>query len=120
MNQLKLLKITLLCLPFALSWHLPARADEPKLEGFYYLNADDCTKDKKNDNCKINLQVFGQAARLLYENMKAKAVPDACVEGMQKTDASGLHCFIDSDKKYGCDLGYNFAQSKTVASDVDC
>ncbi len=120
MTRLRFFQIALLFLLTAFLWQLPANAAEPKLEGFYFLNDDNCVKGANKENCKINLQIFGQAARVLYENMKAKPVADGCSEGMAKTDASGLHCFIGSDKRYGCDLGYNFARAKVVGSDVSC
>jgi hypothetical protein len=91
-----------------------------KLEGFFYLNQDTCGKGTKNAKCKANFQVYGNAAKALYNQMKTKPTFDSCTEGQVKTDGSGMNCIFNKNKTYQCDFGYSFSDKKMVSSDVDC
>ena len=91
---------------------------EKALKGIFYLQEDVCGKGSAK--CEITLQIEGDAARVLYENMKSKAVADWCTEGFMKVDADALRCFLMPDKTYECDVGYSFAKKRLVGSSVTC
>ncbi len=93
---------------------------EDKVTGTFFLGEDNCTKTGGSSDCKLNFQISGDAARILYDRMKIKAVKDECTEGLLKEDGGGLRCYFTDEKNYDCDFGYNFAHKKFTGSDVIC
>lgn len=93
-------------------------ADEGDLAGSFFLPQDKCGSGSAI--CEITLEIRGDAARVMYEKMKSKAVKDECTEGFVKTDAGALRCFLMPDKTYECDVGYSFAKKRIVGSSVTC
>lgn len=99
---------------FALAGEAPGR----KIEGSFYSGGPGCDGGDSRP-CKVNIQVYGDLARLLYENMQSKAQADACVQGFGKTDKA-LRCSRGGDGQYQCDMGYDFGREELVRSDVTC
>jgi hypothetical protein len=95
-----------------------AAAEEGALNGDFYLQKEVCKKGSAK--CEITLNIRGEAARTLYDNMKSKAENDACTEGFVKIDADALRCFLMPDKTYECDVGYSFTKKRLVGSDISC
>jgi hypothetical protein len=93
-------------------------ASEGALKGDFYLQKEVCQEGSAK--CEITLEIQGEAARALYENMKSKAEKDDCTEGFVKIDSGALRCFLMPDKTYECDVGYSFAKKRFVGSDVSC
>jgi hypothetical protein len=100
---------------------LPAVAQEaPKLEGTVLLDAEACGKGYKGPDCVLSFDIQGEAAKILYNGMSAKAKHEECTGGMEKSDGKGLHCIMAEDKTYSCDFGYHFAKKTFGGSNMDC
>ncbi len=62
-------RIALLVLVSAAPLKTHARAAQQTLEGFFRLSDQNCT-DGKSDPCFYYLELTGEAARALYDNMR--------------------------------------------------
>ncbi|MBG1231437.1 hypothetical protein [Aestuariivirga litoralis] len=87
-----------------------AFAEDTKITGAYSIT------EEKN----FAFFVDGAAAKELFDRMKQKAVHEECTGGMEKTDASGMHCIKAEDGTYACDFGYDFKKHAFSGSGDDC
>ncbi|MBL8791344.1 MAG: hypothetical protein JNM45_12685 [Rhizobiales bacterium] len=101
---------------------LPATAadDGVAIGGTAFPDTESCDKDMKGKDCVLTLSIEGDAAKLLYIGMKAKAVQEECTGGMEKVGGGGLHCIKYDDKTYTCDFGYGFDKEEFTGSHMDC
>jgi hypothetical protein len=97
---------------------LAGGASNSKIEGSFYSGGPGCDGDPSKP-CKVNIQVYGDLARFLYENMHSDADADPCVEGSGKSDKA-LYCSQGGNGQYQCDVGYDFLREELVRSDVTC
>jgi hypothetical protein len=99
----------------------PAFADfeSGKLSGSYGFFGDDCEASSNAPDCKMTFRITGQAAKRMYQRMKAKEVADECTGGKSKDDDNGVRC-LKEGAEYSCDFGYNFKQRKMTSSNVVC
>jgi hypothetical protein len=89
------------------------------LEGIFFLGGTEC-ETAKAGACAVYFELDGEAAKLVYENMRSKAKTDLCTEGFMKTDDTGLHCYRSGSGEHGCYFGYDFARSRIVEGDFSC
>jgi hypothetical protein len=100
---------------------VPAYADfeSGELSGTYGFYGDDCEASSNAPDCKMTFRISGQAAKRLYQRLKAKEVADECTGGKSKDDGNGVRC-LKEDDGYTCDFGYSFKQRKMTDSNVTC
>ena len=80
------------------------------MEGSALLRDPDCADGVKSDKCILSFQLSGNAAKLLFDGMRAKAVQDeACTGGMVKSGGNSLYCNKDVDGTF-CEFGYSFSE----------
>jgi hypothetical protein len=102
----------------AAGFMLAAETPNSKIEGTFYPGPPGCDGDSSK-SCKVNIQVYGDLARFLNENMRSDTGSDPCVDGFGKSDEA-LYCARGSDGKYQCHMGYDFLREQLVRSDVTC
>jgi hypothetical protein len=92
-------------------------ARSSSLEGYFRLGP---CEEETDRPCRFYLELHGEAARALYENMRSEAAPDECTEGRVKIDREMLRCFRANDGDYICDVGYDFDRMDLVFGDLVC
>jgi hypothetical protein len=101
-----------------------ATAQEPdggvSIGGMAFPDTEACDKDMKGKDCMLTLTIDGDAAKLLFNGLKAKAVHEECTGGMEKVGGGGLHCIKSDDNTYTCDFGYAFGKEEFTGSHMDC
>ena len=99
----------------------PALADfeSGDLSGSYGFFGDDCEASSNAPDCKMTFSITGQAAKRMYQRMKAKEVADECTGGKSKDDSKGVTC-LKEGAEYNCHFGYSFKQGKLTDSNVVC
>jgi hypothetical protein len=102
----------------AAGFALAGEALSSKIEGSFYAAGPGCDGGISKP-CKVNIQVYGDLARFLYQNMQSDPHPDPCVEGFGKSDKA-LYCSRNGKGQYQCDVGYDFLREELVRSDVTC
>jgi len=90
-----------------------------KIDGIFYLTENGCGTDP-SATCVFNAQLQGGAAKVLYENMKSAPKPDACVDGLVKSDDDKMICYKSDIDHYQCFFGYDFAKKQIVRADFSC
>jgi hypothetical protein len=116
-------RLAMLLCATVLSLHAPAPAgavDASKLDGEAFLDEDACPKGLNTPGCVFSFVLLGEAAKTLYQGMKAKPVREECTGGMEKSDTNGLHCIKNDDGTHICDFGYHFADRRFAGSAQDC
>jgi len=109
-----LLALALTCLPAA------AQEESITLGGMAFPDTDNCDKNMKGKDCVLTFSIEGDAAKLLYNGIKAKAVHEECTGGMEKIGGGGLHCIKTDEKTYTCDFGYAFGKEEFTGGHMDC
>jgi hypothetical protein len=106
---------------FVVFAHLPAYAEKlsGSLEGTYGFFGDACDNKGKGKDCKLTIEIKGEAAKALFERIRWKAKPDECTEGVVKDTRTGLRCY-KVGAEYSCDFGISFLQNSMTNSDVTC
>lgn len=101
---------------------LPAAAQEESvtLGGMAFPDQDTCDKNMKGKDCVLSFSIEGDAAKLLYNGLKVKAVHEECTGGMEKIGGGGLHCIKQDEKTYTCDFGYSLGKEEFTGSHMDC
>ncbi len=95
------------------------RHNPEAINGVYHLGNENCA-DGKSDPCQFYVELRGDTAKALYENMRSKAQKDECTGGTMKTDDDVLYCFASDPDDYVCWFGDDFEQRKIVVGDFSC
>jgi hypothetical protein len=105
----------------ALMASVPSIADKltGPLEGTYGFFGDACNDKGQGKDCKLTIEIKGDAAKALFERIRWKAKPDECTEGVVKDTRTGLRCYKVGGE-YSCDFGISFLQNSMTNSDVTC
>ena len=90
-----------------------------RLEGFFRLGNQNCT-DGNTDTCFYYLELTGEAAKALYDNMRSEPEKDDCGGGTVKSDDERLLCFRFKADDYACWFGYDFARRQISTGDFAC
>ena len=95
--------------------------DEIKLNGTVYLDEEHCAKGTASQDCIMNFEITGKAAKALYDGMTEEGVMQECTGDVEKFDESGLHCIKGEDASdYFCDFGYSFKERKFSGGGDGC
>ena len=89
------------------------------LNGVYHLSNDKCA-DEKTGTCFVYVEIRGDPAKAIYDNMRSKPQDDACGGGTMKIDKEALFCSQSDINGYVCFFGYDFVRQKIVFGDFSC
>jgi hypothetical protein len=91
---------------------LAAERVEVKLQGSAYLDEEACAKGTAADGCRLNFEVTGKTAKLIYDGMTAEGVLQECTGEIETFDESGMHCIQGkTTADYYCDFAYSFKEA---------
>jgi hypothetical protein len=102
------------------------KPDVKPLTGDYYMSPAIDSEDPKAPADHINFTITGDAAKSMWDAMKAKATPDECIGRMAKW-VDGLVCYgpatsgtlAPTDSPYECYMGVDL-KSGALALGNDC
>ena len=89
-------------------------SDWKAIEGVYAVTPEnylDPSGEEINDS-HYRFQLKGEAARDLYNAMKAKPAKDECTGGMAKTQGEMRCIFYEQGKSYECNFSINITEQK--------
>ena len=92
---------------------LAAERVELKLQGSAYLDEEACATGTAAAGCRLNFEVTGETAKIIYDGMTAEGVFQECTGEIEKFDESGMHCIKGkTTADYYCDFAYSFKEGE--------